>query len=141
MVESTLHADGVGSMTMRHLAAWIFAEEVGCDWVVPNWGRPLADGDGTSMYCHTAATTDEEQRGFNATADGMEAIAHRCSVTNWLEYFNFKATAVELPVADSFRVVQVRGIVYGKLQPRQCCSYALKAFTSGVTQGDVLQQT
>lgn len=110
MVESTLPADGVGSMTMRHLAAWMFAEEVGCDWVVPNLGTPLADGDGASLYCHTAATTGEEQRGFNASAEEVEAIVHRCSVTNWLEYFNFKATAVELPVVDSFRVVEVRGI-------------------------------
>lgn len=112
LVESTLPTDGVGSMTMRHLAAWMFAEEVGCDWVLPNWGttRDSADGDGTSLYCHTAATTDEEQRGFNASAEEVETILHRCSVTNWLEYFNFKATAVELPVADSFRVVEVRGI-------------------------------
>ena len=108
MVESTLPADGVGSMTMRHLAAWMFAEEVGCDWVVPNWDTRPADGDGASLYCHTVATTDEEQRGFNATAEGVEAIVHRCSVTNWLEYFNFEATAVELPVADSLRVVEVQ---------------------------------
>eukprot|EP00904_Undaria_pinnatifida_P013525 jgi/Undpi1/9302/HiC_scaffold_26.g11760.m1 len=109
LVESTLPTDGVGSMTMRHLAAWMFAEEVGCDWVLPNWGttRDSADGDGASLYCHTAATTDEEQRGFNASAEEVETILHRCSVTNWLEYFNFKATAVELPVADSFRVVEV----------------------------------
>lgn len=103
-------ADGVGSMTMRHLTAKIFAEEVGCDWVTPEWGAPsLGDGSGASLYCHSAATYEEQQRGFsNTTQEEAETMVRRCSLTNWLEYFNFKMSSVEPPANSSFRIVEVR---------------------------------
>ena len=33
LVASTSTSDGAGSSTIRHLATWISAEEMGCDWV------------------------------------------------------------------------------------------------------------
>lgn len=100
---------------MRHLAAKIFAEEVGCDWQTPSqWGMPAAgDGSGASVYCHSAATHDEQRRGFgNATKDEAESMVHRCAVVNWPEYFNLNASSVEPPANCTFRVVEVRcGIV------------------------------
>lgn len=52
LVESELSADGVGSITMRHLAGWMLAEELGCDWVTPDWGAGRLDGNRSSVYCH-----------------------------------------------------------------------------------------
>lgn len=52
LVESELSADGVGSTTMRHLAGWMLAEELGCDWITPGWGTGPVDGNGSSVYCH-----------------------------------------------------------------------------------------
>ena len=33
LVASDPTSDGAGSSTVRHIATWIFAEEMGCDWV------------------------------------------------------------------------------------------------------------
>ncbi|CAM9765091.1 unnamed protein product, partial [Ectocarpus sp. 13 AM-2016] len=109
LVEAIVKADGVGSMTMRHLAAKIFAEEVGCDWLIPSqWGMPAAGGgSGASVYCHSAATYEEQRRGFgNATKDEAESMVHRCSVVNWPEYFNLNTSSVEPPTNCAFRVVE-----------------------------------
>lgn len=97
-------------MTMRHLTTKVFAEEVGCDWLTPEWGTPaVGDGSGASLYCHSAATYDEEQRGFaNTTQEDVKALSQRCSLTNWLEYFNFKMSSVEAPANSSFRIVEVK---------------------------------
>eukprot|EP00752_Nemacystus_decipiens_P017727 g15895.t1 len=108
LVESIVKADGIGSMTMRHLTTKIFAEEVGCDWLIPEWGMPaVGDGSGGSLYCHSAATYEEQQRGFgNTTEEGVQAMVQRCSFTNWLEYFNLKMSSVEAPANASFLVVE-----------------------------------
>lgn len=91
-------------MTVRHLTTKMFAEEVGCDWLTPDWG----DGSGASLYCHSAATHDEQQRGFDSTTqEGVKAVVQRCSLTNWLEYFNFKMSSVEVPANSSFRIIEV----------------------------------
>lgn len=94
---------------MRHLTAKIFAEEVGCDWLTPEWGVPsLGDRSGGFLYCHSAATYEELRRGFsNATREEVDTMVHRCSLTNWLEYFNFEMSSVEPPVNGSFHVVEV----------------------------------
>lgn len=132
LVEARVKSDGVGSATMRHLAAWIFAEDLGCDWVTPDWGIPPIsagedhDGDkGASMYCHTAATYAEEQewqrmqnssRGEIMEGHGQEqewqehiemnAVGRRCSVVNWLDFFNLRSASVDLPANSSFRIVE-----------------------------------
>lgn len=97
-------------MTMRHLTTKIFAEEVGCDWLIPEWGMPaVGDGSGASLYCHSAATYEEQQRGFdNTTREDLQAMVQRCSLTNWLEYFNFKMFSVEAPANSSFRIAEVK---------------------------------
>lgn len=110
--------DGLGSSTLRHFASWVFAEEMGCDWVTPDWGKERvvlgagggeAGGNGTAsaavMYCHRTATLDE-----------MDALApssnvqdkHRCAVVNWLAYFRFDAPSVGLPEGGTSKVIQVR---------------------------------
>lgn len=123
LVGSVMNADGVGSMTMRHLMTQMYAEEVGCDWLTPEWGAPMVgDGSGASLYCHSAATYDEQRRWSNnnnndttttnsnkaITQDEWTPVVRRCSLTNWLEFFNFKMSSVEPPVNCTYRVVEVR---------------------------------
>lgn len=95
---------------MRHLTTKMFAEEVGCDWLTPEWGTlAVGDGSGASLYCHSAATYEEQERGFdNTTQEELNAMVRRCSLTNWLEYFNFKMSSVEAPANSSFRIVEVK---------------------------------
>lgn len=114
LVESVISSDGVGSTTMRHLATWMLAEEIGCDWVKPGWGTPRVAGTegGASVYCHSAATSSEMQglgdiAGMNVSAGELDKMAHRCSLANWLEYFNLEGASVELPTNALFRVVEV----------------------------------
>jgi len=102
-------------MTMRHLTAKIFAEEVGCDWLTPEWEAPsLGGGSGASLYCHSAATYEEQQMGFsNTTREEVETMVHRCSLVNWLGYFNFQMSSVKPPVNGSFRIVEVLRMLKG----------------------------
>lgn len=39
LVASNPTSDGAGSSTIRHLATWIYSEQMGCDWVTPDWGK------------------------------------------------------------------------------------------------------
>lgn len=92
---------------MRNLATKIFSAEVGCDWLTPSWGE--TDGSGETVYCHSAATYEQRERGFkNATLDEVETMAHRCSVMNWMEYF--RMSSVEVPANSTLRTVEVRSI-------------------------------
>ena len=51
LATTTATSDGAGSSTIRHLATWIYAEQMGCDWVTPSWGKWTAAGatDGTEL--------------------------------------------------------------------------------------------
>ncbi|CAM9920162.1 unnamed protein product, partial [Hapterophycus canaliculatus] len=94
-------------MTMRHLATKIFAEEVGCDWLTPDQGASgvTEGGSGASLYCHSAATYEQLEKGFkNATRDEVETMVQRCSLTNWTEYF--RMSSVELPANCTLRTVE-----------------------------------
>lgn len=106
LIAPTLPSDGVGSSTIRHLASWIFAEQMGCDWVTPDWGKRRADaGNGTTstvLYCHRTATTQEV-----ATGRPSEAVT-RCSVVDWLSYFQLDLPSVSLPEERSLKVIEVR---------------------------------
>lgn len=88
--------DGAGSITIRHLAAWAFAVEVGCDWATPSWGhsRPVPDGDGAMMYCHRTATTAEMD--YSKSVQELSTM-RRCSIINWLAYFQLDVPSVDLP--------------------------------------------
>lgn len=113
LVESVVSADGVGSSTLRHVAAWVFAEEVGCDWLTPDWGIPKIDQHGTMVYCHTVAIPQEVEdmkqkiATSNASAQELQAMVHRCSLTNWLDFFNLAEASVEPPEADSIKEIEV----------------------------------
>ena len=98
--------DGAGSSTIRHLASWIFAEEMGCDWVKPDWGKKLVGaGNGTVMYCHRTATAWEMDH-LNAS-NGLQHL-HSCSVVDWLAYFQFDVPSVSLPSNGAIEVIQAR---------------------------------
>ena len=98
--------DGAGSSTIRHLASWVFAEEMGCDWVTPDWGkRHVGAGNGTVMYCHRTATALEMDHAD--PSDGLQEL-HHCSVVDWLAYFQFDVPSVSLPDHGTVEVIQAR---------------------------------
>lgn len=106
LVASGPTPDGAGSSTIRHLATWIFSEEMGCDWVTPDWGRQRVNGgNGTVMYCHRTTTTQEVD-GPNTKAE-IQA-ARRCSVLDWLAYFQFNVPSVSQPEGGEIKVIQAR---------------------------------
>lgn len=106
LVASNPTSDGAGSSTIRHLATWVYAEQMGCDWVTPDWGKArVAEGNGTAvMYCHRTATTQELD--LSKPAKELQAM-RRCSVVDWLSYFQFDVPSVEMPQAATFAYVQV----------------------------------
>ena len=106
LVASEPTSDGAGSSTIRHLATWIFADEMGCDWVTPDWGKHHVDGgNGTVMYCHRTATTQE----MDLSKPNVELQAlRRCSVIDWLAYFQFGVPSVKLPEGRELKTVPVR---------------------------------
>lgn len=106
LVASDPTSDGAGSSTIRHIAAWVFAEDMGCDWVTPDWGKQHVDGgNGTVMYCHRTATTPELD--LSKPNKDLQAL-RRCSVINWLAYFQFDVPSVNLPAIGRVKVIQVR---------------------------------
>lgn len=93
--------DGLGSSTIRHLHAWIFSEQMGCDWATPAWGRGFQMEDGSTVYCHAVKggpSKDREQK---------QAMNH-CSVANWLSYFQFDVPSVAIPRNETLKYIEVR---------------------------------
>lgn len=110
LVASTPSPGGAGSYMIQQLGAWIFAEQIGCDLVSPDWrSRLLAPGEDTAaLYCHTVATTREtEQALLRRQADDIR----HCTMISWPEYFQLDIPSVELPERRSFRVIEVRKAV------------------------------
>lgn len=107
LVQSGAYNDGVGSSAIRHVAAWMFAEEIGCDWVTPNWRKTSVDGQGTAMYCHSFYTTADltQIRLGNAVRDPNKV---RCMLHNWVAYFGFRSHSVTLPTNRTLKIVEVR---------------------------------
>lgn len=104
LVASEPTSDGAGSSTVRHLATWIFAEEMGCDWVTPDWGKKHVDGgNGTVVYCHRTATTQE----MDLSKPNKELrVLRRCAVIDWLAYFQFNVPSVSRPIEGKIKVIQ-----------------------------------
>lgn len=97
-------SDGAGSSTIRHLATWIFAQEMGCDWVTPDWGKKRVDGgNGTVIYCHRTATTEEMD--LTKPLEELKAL-RRCSVIDWLAYFQFGVPSVAMPEGGEVKIIQ-----------------------------------
>ncbi|CAN0180876.1 unnamed protein product [Scytosiphon promiscuus] len=97
--------DGVGSTTIRHVATWIFAEEMGCDWLTPDWGkrklRKKHDDDGDVVrYCHAVLPSGERNHPY---AENVTALT-RCAVVDWLSYFQFDKSSVSPPANGSIKI-------------------------------------
>lgn len=120
-------ADGIGSSTTRLLASWIFAEEMGCDWVTPNWGQPhVIERNGTEViwYCHFVDTVTERE--LDSSYQGLHES--RCTAVDWLDYFQFGASSVSLPVKGTSKTFRVSGswilecvrVPYNNKRRRRC---------------------
>lgn len=107
--EKTL--DGTGSSAMRHIAAWLYAKQVGCDWVTPDFNqgdvKALVDSanldNEETLYCHRTEFVFK----FNVSIplkEGKEA--RRCASVSWLHYFNMNLHSVP-PPPDDGSVVKV----------------------------------
>lgn len=127
LVASKPTSDGAGSSTIRHLATWIYARQMGCDWVTPDWGKKHvgAEGNGTAvMYCHRTATNQEMD--LSKPSEELQAM-RRCSVIDWLSYFQFDVPSVDLPQGKKLEYIEVSVCVkrlYGKhaVGPSGACS-------------------
>ncbi|CAM9214294.1 unnamed protein product [Ectocarpus sp. 8 AP-2014] len=105
LVRTNPHGDGAGSTTIRHLMAWIFSREMGCDWVTPDWGkRFVGGGNGTAViYCHQTGTMAEVD---NSKTEAERRAMNRCAVIDWLSYFQFDVPSVPDPVQEKLLVVE-----------------------------------
>lgn len=102
--------DGVGSSVTRHIASWLYAAEVGCDWVHPdfnqgNVSKILDEKNTPSLYCHVV----QRPPGFDPRAPLESITAPRhCSRVSWILYFNFyKASVPQLPATAKTRKILV----------------------------------
>ena len=100
LVSTPSLGDGVGSSTIRHLATWIYSEQMGCDWATPVWGRGFNLKTGAVVYCHSL-----KFKHFEDKAEG--AAMNHCSLANWLEYFQFGVPAVAVPQNETLKFVEV----------------------------------
>ena len=102
--------DGVGSSTIRHIAAWLYAKEVGCDWITPDFNQGnvtaiLQDDEAPRPYCHRT----EYIKGFNASAPlELGTEERRCARVTWLTFFHMDQLSI-LPQGNGrFKTVEVR---------------------------------
>lgn len=98
--------DGVGSSAIRSIATWVFAEEMGCEWVHTNWGVRQIDDSGMMRYCHSSVSTDQVEKMTIEERHAMQAEI--CNMVNWRQVFGFDAHSVDLPRNESFRTLTVR---------------------------------
>ena len=119
---SNTYGVGVGSTTMKHLATWIFAEELGCDWVTPSWTSfSMTRKNETTAYCHWM--TDKASRNVSS------ALEHPCVSVNWQAYFNFGVPSTDLPEGIILTNVTVSGrTVFGLSILCRCCCFSHSAY-------------
>lgn len=98
--------DGVGSATIRHFSNWILAREMGCDWITPEWGN-LRSRTGTDdlVYCHSIASTAARA---NFTNRDEFTQNRKCTVVNWLLFFNLRIPSTDLPKGDLLKTVTLQ---------------------------------
>lgn len=99
--------DGVGSTSVRSFGAWIFARQLGCDWITPEWtGR--SGGIGTEL-CHSLYYTKPREAHPTLTARSEETRpAISCSKVDWVSYFQFDVPSVSWPMDGRINTVEVR---------------------------------
>ena len=108
LVKSIRYPDGAGSSAVRHLATWMFAVEMGCDWIIPSqsWNSIHGGGDDSSLYCHKMMVHD---RTHPRDQEGLgESRFWHCKVTNWLQFFHYDAHAVNGSRSRLTKVIKVR---------------------------------
>lgn len=81
-VETPWSLDGAGGRTMRYLATWAFAEEVGCDCHLPKGYRSGSSADGV-LCCHESKYIKKEDS--------------RCATVDWKAFFNMSAHLKAFP--------------------------------------------
>ena len=108
LVESVTYPDGAGSSAVRYLATWIFAAEMGCDWVMPSpSGKTInGGGDDSSLYCHKMVV-HARTHPRNKEGPGENRFWH-CEVTNWLQFFHYDTHAVHGSRSGVTKTIQVR---------------------------------
>lgn len=97
--------DGAGSTTMRHLASWILAREIGCDWVTPGWGRKRPNtkmDENTSWYCHSK---EAKEQTLDSMTPKEASSLRRCKMISWLYYFHYDIPSIEYPESAIVKTV------------------------------------
>lgn len=74
------NTDGAGSRSMRQIATSVYAEETGCDLLLPEGHRK---GSSLDLYCHRT--------------NQVAKATFRCAQVDWMEYFNMSQYAAQLP--------------------------------------------
>lgn len=94
--------DGAGSRVMRILAAWILAEEMGCDLITP----PEVEAAGAPLYCHEMVRSEDE----NPRGTSPDDKSAHCVLVDWLSYFNLHESfaATNLGNGTDVKTVRVR---------------------------------
>lgn len=105
-VRSEATPDGAGSSTIRHITTWMFAEEMGCNWVSPDYGGfRQVDESGLTSYCHRVETKNDAEK---LTLEQLKANrAMNCVLVNWQQYFSFDDASFPMP--ESGAVYTING--------------------------------
>lgn len=120
LVESTGKPDGAGSTLIRNMATWVLARDIGCDWVMPEWG-PLKmhtpiNIEETTVYCHSKKNVQERNEPMTYE---QRIASNSCEKVSWLYYFHYDIPSVQYPAdsiikavtADSLRPVELSAAV------------------------------
>lgn len=112
LMKSVRYPDGVGSSTIRHLATWMFAKEMGCEWQMPDFPPGGVNDTGTSLYCHKTVPLATLRSAKDT--EGVDYRQEPCVLTNWMQYFRFLDHAVADQRGDHNTVsVKVRQVCSG----------------------------
>lgn len=103
-LKGEISMDGAGSSAMRSIMTLLLAEDLGCKWVSPEWGRPVMGKNGAVLYCHEKLGKGHNKIDILAEKEKYNAV---CSVIDWMEYFRFAQESVSLPESGTAKVVQV----------------------------------
>lgn len=104
-VKGEISLDGAGSSAMRSIMTLLLAEEIGCKWVSPEWGRPVMGKNGAVLYCHEKLRKGHNKVDVLAEREKYNAV---CSVVDWMKFFRFPQESVPLPQNGTAKVVQVK---------------------------------
>lgn len=107
VVRSTPVRDGAGSSTIRSIVAWIFAEDMGCQWVAPAWASVHQGRNGSAVYCHSRSPRLEREK-----MTREELIASRidtCTRVDWQQYFCLDSISAEVSpdATNRTKIIQV----------------------------------